>query len=170
MSAAGAYGALRGKGREGDELIVRHAELVKRIAYHLAGRLPPSVAVDDLIEENSFTPVGHDGGPYALHIRVAENRLVFDIRLSDDTPVVIHMLSLNPFKRVVKDYFLVCDSYYAAIKSATPERIEALDMGRRALHDEGSRLLQERIKHRVVVDFNTARRLFTLVCALHWKG
>jgi uncharacterized protein (UPF0262 family) len=129
-----------------------------------------AVAIDDLIEENSFAPVGHDGGPYALHLRMAENRLVFDIRLADDTPVAMHMLSLNPFKRVIKDYFLVCDSYYAAIKSATPERIEALDMGRRALHDEGSKLLQERIKHRVVVDFNTARRLFTLVCALHWKG
>ena len=129
-----------------------------------------AVAIDDLIEENSFAPVGHESGPYALHLRVADNRLVFDIRLADDTPVVMHLLSLNPFKRVVKDYFLVCDSYYAAIKTATPDRIEALDMGRRALHDEGSKLLQERIKHRVVVDFNTARRLFTLVCALHWKG
>ena len=129
-----------------------------------------AVAIDDLIEENSFAPVGHDGGPYALHLRVADNRLVFDIRLADDTPVVMHILSLSPFKRVVKDYFMVCDSYYAAIKSATPDRIEALDMGRRALHDEGSTLLQERIKHRMIVDFNTARRLFTLVCALHWKG
>ena len=129
-----------------------------------------AVAIDDLIEENSFAPVGHEGGPYALHLRMADNRLVLDIRLADGTPVVMHLLSLNPFKRVVKDYFLVCDSYYAAIKTATPERIEALDMGRRALHDEGSQLLQERIKHRVVVDFNTARRLFTLVCALHWKG
>lgn len=129
-----------------------------------------AVAIDDLIEENSFAPVGHDGGPYALHLRMADNRLVFDIRLSDDTPVVMHILSLSPFKRVVKDYFMVCDSYYAAIKSATPDRIEALDMGRRGLHDEGSLLLQERIKHRLVVDFNTARRLFTLVCALHWKG
>ncbi len=129
-----------------------------------------AVAIDDLIEDNSFAPVGHDAGPYALHLRMADNRLVFDIRLADDTPVVMHLLSLSPFKRVVKDYFLVCDSYYQAVRSATPERIEALDMGRRALHDEGSRLLQERIKHRVVVDFNTARRLFTLVCALHWKG
>jgi uncharacterized protein (UPF0262 family) len=129
-----------------------------------------AVAIDDLIEDNSFAPVGHDDGPYALHLRMAENRLVFDIRLSDDTPVVMHLLSLSPFKRVVKDYFLVCESYYEAIRSATPERIEALDMGRRALHDEGSRLLQQRIEHRVVVDFNTARRLFTLVCALHWKG
>jgi len=129
-----------------------------------------AVAIDDLIEENSFAPVGYDGGPYALHLRMADNRLVFDIRLADDTPVVMHILSLSPFKRVVKDYFMVCDSYYAAIKSATPDRIEALDMGRRGLHDEGSLLLQERIKHRLVVDFNTARRLFTLVCALHWKG
>ena len=129
-----------------------------------------AVAIDDLIEENSFAPVGHDGGPYALHLRMADNRLVLDIRLADDTPVVMHILSLSPFKRVVKDYFMVCDSYYAAIKSATPDRIEALDMGRRGLHDEGSLLLQERIKHRLVVDFNTARRLFTLVCALHWKG
>jgi uncharacterized protein (UPF0262 family) len=129
-----------------------------------------AVAIDDLIEENSFAPVGHGGGPYALHLRLSENRLVLDIRLADDSPVVTHYLSLNPFKRVVKDYFLVCDSYYAAIKTATPDRIEALDMGRRAVHDEGSALLQERIKRRVVVDFNTARRLFTLVCALHWKG
>jgi uncharacterized protein (UPF0262 family) len=129
-----------------------------------------AVAIDDLIEENSFALVDHGGGPYALHLRVADNRLVFDIRLADDTPVIMHILSLSPFKRVVKDYFMVCDSYYAAIKTATPERIEALDMGRRALHDEGSQLLQERIKHRIIVDFNTARRLFTLVCALHWKG
>jgi uncharacterized protein (UPF0262 family) len=129
-----------------------------------------AVAIDDLIEDNSFAPVDHDAGPYALHLRMSDNRLVFDIRLADDTPVVMHLLSLSPFKRVVKDYFLVCDSYYQAVRSATPERIEALDMGRRALHDEGSRLLQERIKHRVVIDFNTARRLFTLVCALHWKG
>jgi uncharacterized protein (UPF0262 family) len=129
-----------------------------------------AVAIDDLIEDNSFAPVGHDAGPYALHLRMTDNRLVFDIRLADDTPVVMHLLSLSPFKRVVKDYFFVCDSYYQAVRSATPERIEAFDMGRRALHDEGSRLLQERIKHRVVVDFNTARRLFTLVCALHWKG
>jgi uncharacterized protein (UPF0262 family) len=129
-----------------------------------------AVAIDDLVEENSFAPVGHGGGPYALHLRMAENRLVFDIRLADETPVTMHYLSLHPFKRVVKDYFLVCDSYYAAIKTATPERIEALDMGRRAVHDEGSRLLQERIKRRVMVDFNTARRLFTLICALHWKG
>ena len=129
-----------------------------------------AVAIDDLIEENSFAPLDHAGGPYALHLRMADNRLVFDIRLADDTPIVMHLLSLTPFNRVVKDYFMVCDSYYVAIKTATPDRVEALDMGRRALHDEGASLLRERIKHRVAIDFNTARRLFTLVCALHWKG
>jgi uncharacterized protein (UPF0262 family) len=129
-----------------------------------------ATAIDDLIEENSFAPVGHDDGPYGLHLRMADNRLVFDIRLADGAPVIVHLLSLNPFKRVVKDYFLVCDSYYQAVRTATPDRIEALDMGRRALHDEGSRILQDRIKHRIEVDFNTARRLFTLLCALHWKG
>ena len=99
-----------------------------------------------------------------------ENRLVFDIAKSDGKPVVAHMLSLTPFKRIVKDYFLICDSYYAAIRTATPDRIEAIDMGRRGLHDEGSRILQDALKRKVKVDFDTARRLFTLICVLHWKG
>ena len=81
-----------------------------------------------------------------------------------------HLLSLSPLRRIVKDYFMVCDSYYEAIRTATPERIEAIDMGRRALHDEGSQLLMERLKRKVTVDFDTARRLFTLICVLHWKG
>ena len=98
------------------------------------------------------------------------NRLVFDIRLTDGTPVIAHMLSLAPFRRIVKDYFTVCDSYYAAIRTATPDRIEALDMGRRGLHDEGSRIVMERLKRKVDVDFDTARRLFTLITVLHWKG
>jgi uncharacterized protein (UPF0262 family) len=129
-----------------------------------------AVAIYDLIEENTFAPVGDDGGPYALHIGLAESRLVLDIRHADGDPVMAHVFSLTPFKRIVKDYFLICDSYYQAIRTATPDRIEAIDMGRRALHDEGSRLLQERIKRKVMVDFNTARRLFTLLCVLHWKG
>jgi uncharacterized protein (UPF0262 family) len=81
-----------------------------------------------------------------------------------------HLLSLTPFRRIVKDYFLICDSYYAAIRTATPDRIEAIDMGRRGLHDEGSHILMERLKDKVTVDFGTARRLFTLICVLHWKG
>jgi uncharacterized protein (UPF0262 family) len=129
-----------------------------------------AVAIYDLIEQNSFAPVDHAGGPYALHLRLEDNRLVFDIRLADGKPVMAHLLSLSPFKKIVKDYFLICDSYYAAIRTATPDRIEAIDMGRRGLHDEGSRILQERIKQKVKIDFDTARRLFTLICVLHWKG
>ena len=129
-----------------------------------------AVAIYDLIEDNSFAPVGHDDGPYALNLSLKENRLVFDIRLADGEPVMAHILSLTPFKRIVKDYFLICDSYYAAIRTATPDRIEAIDMGRRGLHDEGSRILQEALKRKVKVDFDTARRLFTLICVLHWKG
>jgi uncharacterized protein (UPF0262 family) len=140
------------------------------------GRSSPDVeheratAIYDLIEENSFAPIGHKGGPFALNISLTENRLVLDIRHADGKPVIAHLLSLTPFKRIIKDYFLICDSYYAAIRSATPARIEAIDMGRRGLHDEGSRILQEAIKRKIKVDFDTARRLFTLVCVLHWKG
>jgi uncharacterized protein (UPF0262 family) len=129
-----------------------------------------AVAIYDLIAENTFKPLGHDGGPYALQLGISGNRLVFDIRATDGTPVIAHMLSLAPFRRIVKDYFTVCDSYYAAIRTATPDRIEALDMGRRALHDEGSRIVMERLKRKVEVDFDTARRLFTLITVLHWKG
>jgi uncharacterized protein (UPF0262 family) len=129
-----------------------------------------AVAIYDLIEENSFRPHGHGGGPYALNLGVSGNRLVFDIRLADGTPVIAHLLSLAPFRRIVKDYFVICDSYYAAIRGATPDRIEALDMARRSLHDEGSQILMERLKRKVELDFDTARRLFTLVTVLHWKG
>jgi uncharacterized protein (UPF0262 family) len=129
-----------------------------------------AVAIYDLIEQNSFSPADHDGGPYALHLSMAESRLVFDIRLSDGTPVTAHLLSMTPFRKIVKDYFMICDSYYAAIRTATPERIEAIDMGRRGLHDEGSNILMDRLKDKVTVDFDTARRLFTLICVLHWKG
>jgi uncharacterized protein (UPF0262 family) len=129
-----------------------------------------AVAIYDLIEENSFAPIGHEGGPYALHLGLADNRLVLDIRLADGKPVVAHHLSISRFRKIVKDYFLICDSYYAAIRTATPDRIEAIDMGRRGLHDEGSRILQDSIKRKIKVDFDTARRLFTLICVLHWKG
>jgi uncharacterized protein (UPF0262 family) len=129
-----------------------------------------AVAIYDLIEENSFAPLGHDGGPYCLALQLVENRLVFDIRTEDDAPVIAHHLSLSPFRRLVKDYFLVCESYYQAIRTSTPSQIEAIDMGRRALHNEGSELLQERLKDKISMDFDTARRLFTLLTVLHWKG
>jgi uncharacterized protein (UPF0262 family) len=129
-----------------------------------------AVAIYDLLEQNSFEPVGHDGGPYWLHLAVVSNRLVFEVRTADEQAVVTHHLSLTPLKRIVKDYFIICDSYYQAIRTATPSQIEAIDMGRRALHNEGTELLTERLKNKIRVDFNTARHLFTLITVLHWKG
>ena len=128
------------------------------------------VAIFDLLEENSFTPQGSPGGPYLLHLAIEENRLVFDIRLEDSEPHGKIMLSLSPFRKIIKDYFLICESYYDAIKTAAPAQIEAIDMGRRGLHNEGSELLKERLAGKVELDFGTARRLFTLICVLHIKG
>lgn len=128
------------------------------------------VAIFDLLEKNRFALEGHDAGPYTLRLSLAENRLVFTVGDSARAPIQHVMLSLSPFRRIVKDYFLICDSYYQAIKTQPASRIEAIDMGRRGLHDEGSRLLQERLKGKIAVDLATARRLFTLLCALHWKG
>ena len=130
-----------------------------------------AIAIYDLIEQNLFAPeaaAARARSPCTLAI--TGNRLMFDIRREGGTPVIAHLLSLTPFRRLVKDYFLICDSYYKAIRTATPSQIEAIDMGRRGIHDEGSRTLQERLKGKVRVDFETARRLFTLICVLHWKG
>jgi uncharacterized protein (UPF0262 family) len=129
-----------------------------------------AVAIYDLLEENSFYPVGHDGGPYALQLSIADNRLVFDVKLADGAPVVAHHLSLSPLRRIVKDYFLICESYYAAIRTSSPSQIEAIDMGRRGLHNEGSELLMQRLDGKIAIDVDTARRLFTLICVLYWKG
>ena len=129
-----------------------------------------AIAIYDLVEKNLFAPEGAGDGPFTLHIGITGNRLMFDIRREDGTPVVAHLLSLTPFRRIVKDYFMICDSYYQAIRTATSDKIEAIDMGRRGIHDEGSRTLQERLKDKVRIDFETARRLFTLICVLHWKG
>jgi uncharacterized protein (UPF0262 family) len=143
---------------------------------HSIGRSSPDidhereVAIYDLLEMNSFAPVGHDDGPYALHLSVNGNRLVFDIRLQDGSAVMAHLFSLSPLRRIVKDYYMICDSYYAAIRTATPDKIEAIDMGRRGIHNEGSQILMERLKEKVAIDIDTARRLFTLICVLHWKG
>jgi len=129
------------------------------------------VAIYDLLEQNIFAPIGQENkGPFALHLSITGNRLVFDIRTEDGEPVVAHLLSLTPLRRIVKDYHLICDSYYEAIRTATPDKIEAIDMGRRGVHNEGSRILMERLKDKVHLDVNTARRLFTLLCVLHWKG
>jgi uncharacterized protein (UPF0262 family) len=128
------------------------------------------VAIYDLLEQNSFAPVDDDSGPYILHLKVDGARLMFDIRGENGKPVVAHLLSLSPLRRIVKDYYTICDSYYQAIRTATPDKIEAIDMGRRAIHNDGSRILMERLKSKVALDHDTARRLFTLVCVLHWRG
>ena len=130
-----------------------------------------AVAIFDLIEENNFHPVGDErGGPYKLLLSVVDKRLVFDIRRENGDQVVAHMLSLGPFRRVIKDYFMICESYYEAIRTSSPSQIEAIDMGRRGLHNEGSQTLMDRLQGKIAIDFDTARRLFTLVCVLHWRG
>ncbi|MEM9029426.1 MAG: UPF0262 family protein [Pseudomonadota bacterium] len=128
------------------------------------------VAIYDILEENSFRLEGYDRGPYHLKLSIAEDRLHFSIADTDKQPLTTHMFSLSPFRRVIKDYFLVCESYYDAIRTAPPSRIQSIDMGRRGLHDEGSRLLCERLEGKIAIDHDTSRRLFTLICALHWKG
>ena len=127
------------------------------------------IAIFDLLEQNHFAPDGAVGGPFVLKLGVQENRLVFHISHETGETHATHVLSLTPLKRVIRDYFVVCDTYYQAIRSAAPSQIEAIDMGRRGLHDEGSQLLRERLTGKIAVDHDTARRLFTLICALHVK-
>lgn len=125
------------------------------------------VAIADLLEASLFKPRGAVCGPYHLMLSVKENRLVFDISHESGGKVGRILLSLVPFRRIVKDYFLVCDTYYKAIRDASPSQIESLDMGRRGLHNEGTELLINRLNGKIETDFDTARRLFTLICALH---
>jgi uncharacterized protein (UPF0262 family) len=129
-----------------------------------------AVALFDLLEDNDFCLVGGAAGPYKVHVGIFEQRLVFGVHAADDSKLRDIVLSLTPFRKVVKDYFLVCESYYAAIKRLSPSQIEALDMGRRGLHNEGSELLRERLEGKLEMDLDTARRLFTLICALHIKA
>jgi uncharacterized protein (UPF0262 family) len=128
------------------------------------------VAIFDILEGNQFALEGRDDGPYTLNLAIIEDRLVFTVGNEAGETLVTHLLSLTPFKRIMKDYFLVCESYYQAIRAAPPSRIPAIDMGRRGLHDEGSVILLERLAGKIGIDLDTARRLFTLICALHWKG
>ena len=126
------------------------------------------VAIFDLLDGNYFEPAEAAGGPYDLKLSLIENRLAFDI--AGPGYERRHLLSLSPFRGVIKDYFMICDSYYSAIRNSSPQQIEALDMGRRGLHNDGSNLLRERLEGKVKTDLDTARRLFTLICALHWRG
>jgi uncharacterized protein (UPF0262 family) len=128
------------------------------------------VAIFDLLEANVFAVEGADEGPYKLALSVVDQRLVLRVATQEDVEVRTLILSLGPFRKVIRDYFLVCDSYFTAIRQATPAQIEAIDMGRRGLHNEGSELLIERLAGKVSLNFDTARRLFTLICALHVRG
>lgn len=130
-----------------------------------------AVAIYDLLEENTFAPANVERpGPYRLDLSIQENRLIFAIADEGGQPVIAHLLSLSPLRKVIKDYFLICDSYFNAIRSAAPAQIEAIDMGRRGVHDDGSRILAERLEGKIKLDHGTARRLFTLICALHFRG
>jgi len=128
------------------------------------------VAIFDLLEENYFKPAGDVSGPYALKLSIVEGRLAFDVRDADDQALKTVILALSPFRRIIKEYFDVCDSYFTAIKSSSPSQIEAIDMGRRGLHNDGSDLLRERLDGKIELDNATARRLFTLICVLHIRG
>lgn len=133
------------------------------------------VALFDLLEDNSFAlPVRDDrdvpAGPYRLGLSIKERRLVFDIKTEDESTAGEFHLSLGPFRQVVKDYFQICESYFDAVKTMPPSQIETIDMARRGIHNEGARILQERLEGKAEVDTDTARRLFTLICVLHFGG
>lgn len=151
------------------------------IAIDDTGLAPPTpqieqerkVAIFDLLEDNSLALPERDGrvaptGPYRLNLAIREGRLVFDIATEAKLKVTEFHLSLGPFRQVVKDYFQICESYFEAVKRLPPSQIEAIDMARRGIHNEGARVLQERLEGKAVVDIDTARRLFTLICVLHW--
>ena len=130
-----------------------------------------AVAIFDLVEDNQFRPLGVEvDGPYRLNLLLNNGKLVFDIKHRDGDDIAMHILSLTPFKRTVRDYHDICESYHNAIRNLTAGQIEAIDMARRGIHNDGSETLQERLKGKVEVDFDTARRLFTLICVLHWSG
>ncbi len=132
------------------------------------------IAIFDLIEDNHFAPQRRhpDGysGPYRIRLSVEEGRLAIEIRREDDSPLETLVLGLGRFRRPIRDYFAICDSYYQAIRQSTPQQIETVDMARRGIHNEAAELLRERLAGKIEVDFDTARRLFTLICVLHIRG
>ena len=127
-----------------------------------------AVAVTDLLKDNVFEPQGGPGGPYQLRVGLLDERLDFHIGGADFE--ARHLLSLTPFRRIVRDYMQICRSYNDALQGASPSQIEAIDMGRRGLHNDGAEMLRDRLQGKVKMDVATSRRLFTLICALHWRG
>lgn len=128
-----------------------------------------NVAIADLLDENVFEPVCMQNGPYEIHLSISDGRLVLDVTPADHSRTAKVVLSMQPLRRVIRDYFMICESYYEALKTTGACKIEAIDMGRRGVHNEGSEELREVLKDRIKVDFPTARRLFTLICVLHIK-
>jgi uncharacterized protein (UPF0262 family) len=159
-----------------DDLATRYRLIAVTLDEASIGRGTPDqeherqIAIYDLVEDNRFAIPDHEGGPYALRIALHESRLLLDIKTAEGDTIRTHILSLTPLRRLLKDYFMICETYYRAIRTASPQQIEAIDMGRRGLHDEGARLLSERLEGKITCDNGTARRLFTLITALHWKG
>ena len=156
---------------------------ITHIALDDANMPPPTPEIDqerkvamfDLLEENSFVlPAREKGpvppGPYHLSLSIRDKRLVFDVQTEEAEKAAEFHLSLGPFRQVVKDYFQICESYFEAVKKLPPSQIETIDMARRGIHNEGSRVLQERLSGKAEIDQDTARRLFTLICVLHFGG
>ena len=156
---------------------------LRNVTIDDSGLLPPTpeieqerkVAIFDLIEDNSFAIPDREGrpvpaGPYDLLLAIRERRLVFDLKTEGAEDVAEFHLSLGPFRQTVKDYFQICESYFDAVKRLPPSQIETIDMARRGIHNEGARVLQERLDVKAEIDIDTARRLFTLICVLHWGG
>lgn len=137
------------------------------VMHAILPRRDRDIALKDLIDTSHFQPSGDENGPYHIDLSIQENRLVLSIRNAARVTLPLLILSLKPYKRLIQDYFLIVQSYDEAIKDGKPSRIEAIDMGRRGLHNEGAELLAERLADKITLDFNTARRLFTLICVLH---
>lgn len=147
--------------------IVLEAEALTRPSAELEADRNSAIA--DLLHENRFAPKGAPAGPYTLHLGLNEGRLVFDIRRGDGDPVGAVLLAMGPFRSVIKDYLMLVGAHHAAVADGQNARIQAIDMGRRGLHNEGAELLQKRLDGKIDVDFETARRLFTLICVLHQR-
>ncbi|MGE0740868.1 MAG: UPF0262 family protein [Hyphomonadaceae bacterium] len=128
------------------------------------------IALFDLKESNSFSVAGEDRGPYSLLLAMTEGRLAFDVADSAGERVCLHHMPMSGLRKIIKDYAMICESYHAAIRNASPSQIEAIDMGRRGLHNEAAEVMVDALADRFTVDLETARRLFTLVCALHVRG
>jgi uncharacterized protein (UPF0262 family) len=149
-----------------------HIQLDEKIAVRRRPEVEHerAVAIYDILEGNRFAPVADFPGPFNLHLSASESRLVLDVRSQADDPLFEIPVGLKEFQSLVKEYFLICEAYYKAIRRSSPSQIEAIDLGRRGLHNEGAQLLKERLAGKVEIDMDTARRLFTLICVLHVRG